>query len=531
MYKVIIADDEDLIRECLRTYVDWENMGFTIAGTAPDGNKAFDLAQKVKPHVVLTDIKMPFCSGIHLMDRLRKSGMDVRILVLSGYDEFEYAQAAIEAGAVGYLLKPIKFDKLKDVMLKLKHDFDIHIYEQIRKNQASVLLCEQFLRKLVNGAFGIGEELHKEAASLGIRLDWRQFSVLVLDLEGGWLQRYKAEERELPLFTMKNVAGEICGRLGAAYGFQTGDNSVGVLVCGQAYSHDELKQTAGELKRTVENFLKMRVAVSLSGIGSGLSHIPDGFRTALRMLDRKFFVGSHVPLSTDNAGCLCTPAEESRKTLNADRLAFLVQSMDGEAVDDFIEAHFRELPTKDAVYDLLYQFMRFAEKYMEKSDIRLPDAVDGSLLHHPDISRKETLADVVAGVKQIFAAVIDGLEANRHKQGNRLIDEIKKMVETHYAEDLSLDSVAQRVHIHPIYLSRVFKRETGKNFIDYVTELRIKQAKRLFKNVSLKTYEISEMVGYKNARHFSKVFKNLNGITPKEYRKIVLGYVDDLTDA
>lgn len=528
MYKVIIADDEDLIRESLRKYIDWESMGFTVVGTASDGKKAFELANELQPHVVLTDIKMPHSSGIQLMGKLKRNGMNAKIVVLSGYDEFEYAQAAIEVGAVGYLLKPIKFDKLKEVMLKIKRDYDLSIHEQIKQNQASVLLRGQFLKKLVHGAFGAGEDLHEQAGNLGIRLGWRQFSIfmLTLDVQGEGVQRYKPEEIHLLL----NESEQVCNRFGQSYGFPMGDQSVGLLIGGESYSDAELKQTAEELKRKLENLLKTTVTLSLSGICRDLRQIPQAFQTVRELLDRKFFVGRHTLLSADNAHQQSHDMENNPKSLNADRLAVLVQSMDLDAVEDFIEAHFSNLTTKDAVYDLFYQFMHFAEKYMDKSDLQLSAFFDRSLLNNRNVSRKETLAEVIADVKRLFASMIDSLDENRHKQGNRLIDGIIKIVREHYTEDISLDSVAEQMYIHPIYLSRIFKKETGKNFIDYVTEQRVMHAKQLLKNISLRTYEISEMVGYKNARHFSKVFKNLTGNTPKEYRKLVLGYVDDLND-
>lgn len=124
MYKVIIVDDEDLIRDGLRTFVKWEQAGFEVVGEACDGNNAFDMIKKFEPHVVLTDIRMPVCTGIELMNKIKDNKLNTKIVVLSGYDEFEYARSALEAGAIGYLLKPIKLDKLMEVLKSIKEELD-----------------------------------------------------------------------------------------------------------------------------------------------------------------------------------------------------------------------------------------------------------------------------------------------------------------------------------------------------------------------------------------------------------------------
>lgn len=371
MYKVIIVDDENPIRKGLITYVNWAEMGFSVAGEASNGNDAIELIRELKPHVVLTDIKMPRCTGIELMEKIKKDNIDIKIVVLSGYDEFEYAKAALKAGAVDYLLKPIEFDKLNEIFIKIKNEYDKRNKEEIQNNRVYSLLKEQFQYDFTNGGIE-KEDIHN-----------------------------------------------------------------------------------------IEN-----------------------------------------------------------------KLILLIKQYNSEGISKLIQDTFNKFSGKADVYNCYISFIKILNRFLEASGIKSTDIIDKKSVDFDRLMNRETVQDVTAELMDVFKNVIEYLGTRDFKYTNKIIEAVKKYIIENYSNNISLEMAANSVHMNHMYLSRLFKKETGVSFTDYLTDIRMQKAKKLMENVSIKLYEISEMVGYYSPKHFSKVFKKNTGVTPKQYRNNVIGYSD-----
>lgn len=526
MYKVVIVDDEDGIREGLRRRIDWSGMGFAVAGEAADGNRAYEVIADVRPHVVLTDIRMPFCTGIQLMERLKRERPEVRIVVLSGYDEFEYARSAIEAGAAGYLLKPIKKDKLRDIFANLKRELDSLISGDIQRNQAAALLRDQFLGKLVLGRFRSPSSLAAKAEEAGISLVYDAYAVLLLQCHrhDAALERYGSDGPELLHYALRNVAEELFGQDGFACGFETDRRAPGMLLAAKRLEAERLAVRAQQVIDAAQSLLQLTVSAAVGDIVGRAEEIAASYQSALLRVESIFFAGPGTVAAGRSAGqaagvpCLPLPPPPP-----FEKVCSVLQQLDREAMEAFVDSCFAGLTDRESVYDRAAQLIKLAGRAAEPSSPRAPGLPGSTEAEAGAFRGMETLEEVAAAVKRAYAGAMERLEQAGRGGRSRWIDEVRKYIEQSYAKDISLEAAAERIHMHPLYVSRMFKKEIGVNFIDYLTEVRVGKAKEMLGQFQFKVYEISELVGYGDPKHFSKVFKKSVGVTPKEYRKLVLG--------
>lgn len=528
MYKLIIVDDERMIREGLKAFVDWSSLGFTVAGMASNGNEAFDLVKELNPDVILTDIKMPFCTGVELMKRINDAGINIKIVILSGYNEYDYVKAALEVGAVDYLLKPIKVEKLIEVFTKIKNDCDKRIKESIKFNEAFTLLKKQFFLKLLQGMMQKNNEILEQAAELGIDFKCNYYYTVIVELDDYHeiIDRFDKQNIGSFILSMKKIIAEICMKYGEGYAFETGEREITVIIGAGNNCQDNIKSLISELKQHVDSAFNLTTTISVGPLSEDIFRISSSYESARVIRNLKFIIGKNRILYPENAveDLDNTVIEILSEDKIENRLILLLQNRNITEIDRLVDSIFRGRIEKEAIYMTFYQVIRFVRKYLDKNNIMLRDVIDEEALKYEYLLKKETLQDIIINMKDILLKTIEYLNCYKGKSANRIVEDIKEYSEIYYGNNISLDIIAQKLGMHPKYLSRIFKQETGMNFIDYLTSLRIDKAKKLMKDPALKTYKISEMVGYYSSKHFSTVFKSITGISPKEYRTSILGY-------
>lgn len=530
MYKLLIADDEEWIRDGLKTFVDWKTMGFTVVGEAEDGEQALEMVDKLSPHVVLTDIRMPFMTGIELMEKVRQFDRSIKFIILSGYDEFTYAHAAIDSGASGYLLKPINVDKLKEVFGKVKREFDEYRKEETKKTRAYQLLRERFIAKLVQGNAEIKHDLAELANEAGVQIVDRGFAVLLVELDDmrRISEKYTSNDQELLQYALKNIAEELFRDECEVYFFDWNQPSFGMLLAwdaGAAVRPDEIAERY--IAMTVDS-IKLKITVYSGSKADDAFQIKRSYDSALLLSEMKFFYGKNRLISEASARAFQQARNESPAPVQAERLISIVQEAELLPLQEYVDATFDGVSAIEDVIETYAQIMKVATKLKKKFHPLLASVQIAKEQDYYKIPEFETLEELKSAVVLTFRDMIRALAASRTQPQNRIIDELISYMENRCAEEITLEKAAELVFMHPIYVSRLFKKETGKNFIDYLTEIRIAKAKQLLGDFSLKIYAVSDMVGYNDPKHFSKVFKQAVGVTPREYRKLVLGYMDDL---
>lgn len=521
MYRVLIVDDELIVREGLKQFVKWNELGFEVVGEASNGEKAFELVYDLKPHVVLTDIKMPVCTGIELMKKIKQTGIETSIIILSGYDEFDYAKAALEVGAVDYILKPPDLVKLTEILTKLKLDFEKKSILDRQVTEALNILRDKFLLKLAAGT------LSRNELSEGT-----QKYNLVFDSDGYNTMIIQAGDEHKELFfdlSVKKDIEKICSGYGKGYAFENNDEGIAVIA-GSSNIVEDIASVAAEIKQYFDSRpSKITATICIGSPANEVLQICKSYEAAKKTLELKFALGNdRIIFPEDINGLPKQEAEENDSLEN--KFLCLLQAKDLNGLRALV-SHFL---TAGAEKEAAYRKYRFLEnilrKYLEKIDIRITDMPGEKCLNHKSMPYKETVNDLGSSFVDLCEKVFGYMDSVNKKVPNKLVRDIQCFVKENIGKDISLEIIADRFNMHPMYVSKAFKKETAMNFIDYITNVRIQKARELMYDTNDKNYEISKKVGYYSPKHFSRVFKSVTGVTPKEYRKYILGLTDGGND-
>lgn len=516
MYKVLVVDDEKNIRERLVRSFPWNETGFRVIGSAGDGLEALDMIEQHAPHVVMTDILMPEMNGIELAKAIQAAHPHMKVLILSAYDDFKYAQDAIRYGVKGYLLKPLMKDEFVDVLHGIALELDKD--EELERDAMSGAGAreEAMLIDLVKG-----EDVHQHQASW--LHDYTRIAVCSFE---------KRFEQDLGLSARQfitQITKEFWKEIDYPVLFY-GNRLVLFIHDTRPISKYELK---GKLERYAE-FVNDSISTSYGkpcylsiGIGNmteGPNQICTSFNQAIYSLSYKLFdeyasIIFYQDLPTSRA-------DEGFKERTNEHVSFamshLIESIFAHRKDetasilrDFFDA--LEQGKRLSLGEIQIAFSEFILSLLLKAKekrLSLPALDKNQALEQ--IQAAESFADLKKWMKLTLEKITDGPEEER--DGNRYVLLAKQHVLSHYSEKITLEDMAQQLFIHPAYFSSIFKKETGQNFIDYVNEVRVRKAVELLKNKDSKIKEISIAVGFQNHSYFNKVFKKVIGVKPLEFR-------------
>ena len=523
-YKVFLVEDEIVTREGIRDNVGWTAHGFELCGEAPDGEMALPLLQSVKPDLLITDIRMPFMDGLQLSRIVRDRLPATKIIILSGHDEFEYAQKAISLGVSEYLLKPISVQDLHEVLRKVAAELDQEsserralqrLREQIEENRAA--LRERFLLKLVTGAATSAEAVEKSQL-LGIDLVARCYLVVILRAEpsdGSGPFDYDRRQQAHQV-----VAGYV-------------ENNPDVFLLGKDIEELVLlmKGNTPEYLQEERDLLLTRIRGELAPAGCNLRAGSGAPHKRISDICQSFAEAVDDMRAVTDGRAAERPGDgfDKAELLKVDRSSVddYLRTGTVEGFDPFFEAFVHPLgerALRSSVVDN-YIFMD-----MVLAAARFVDELGGDVDKLvPELDEAGTVSAGIESVEQLCerartvlvgALVFRDGRAGRHYVG--VLKQAQETMERRYMEpELSLNDVAAQVNLSPCHFSAVFSQETGQTFKEYLTEIRLKKAKELLRTTALKTFEICYQVGYNDPHYFSHVFKKQTGVTPGEFRSQV----------
>ncbi|MGG6313186.1 response regulator [Paenibacillus macerans] len=523
--RVLLADDEPVILRGLKKLIAWEELGFSIIGEANDGNELKQLMQECRPDLIISDISMPGCSGIDIIREIHEASLPMKVIFISAYQEFAYARQAIQYGAVDYLVKPVNQTHLESVVGKAA----ALIREENEGERAKEMLTHYerkqrtvTIEELLDGLMDGDKRAAAELTRMGAVALSRHTSVCMLETDEtmGSASRWEERERKLVQFALYNIIKETVDPGGNCLMFQK-DGRFGILI--QHESADEPRKLANDLHGKINVFLKLPVSIGIGRPVSGIEAASASYRAALEALIAKYFTGLNRVLEADETAAdrseePCGLAELEEKMIKA------LMSQNREELHASMNRLLRAIEqqaegSKQLAVMSAYNTILLLDQSMAKIGIQLSTAIQEPNALLARLSGYATFE----GVKKEFASVVEhACEQISHKLANKEVTElqrIKTYMEEHYAENITLESMAALIYMNPYYFSSFFKKHTGKNFKQYLTEERMKQALRLLLETDLMIYEIAERVGYNNARHFSDMFKKMYGKLPQEYRQ------------
>ncbi|HRF47231.1 MAG TPA: response regulator [Anaerolineales bacterium] len=519
-YKVFFVEDEDVTREGIRDTVDWRANGFEFCGEASDGEMALPLLQAANPDVLITDIKMPFVDGLQLSSFVRERMPWVKIVILSGHDEFAYAQRAIRLGVAEYLLKPITVRTVHQVLQKLGAQLDEERREQgqMRRLQTQMdenvaALRERLLLKLVVGAIPAAEAIEK-SASLKLDLVARYYAVTVVKLDPGdpaGSLDFVEHQR------IQSVVAELVAHNPDAYVIQKDWDEMVLVLKGNApellVEEREvfLDQASRHLAAT-----GYRLIVGVGSCRSRLAELCESFVEALIALQR----GSiGLPQRV-----VAVPKHELLR-LDQEAIEAFLRSGDADQAGAFFDRHLRPQSETALRSPLLKNYIcvgliAAAARVIQEWGGDEAEVVPELDTLEATLTAITSVAELRRTALQILTRVLAFREANGRRQHVRLIQQAKAHIDGHYADpDLSLNTVAALVGLSPSHFSVVFGQAMGKTFRDYLTEVRIQRAKEFLRSTTLTVNDIAYRVGYSAPHYFSHVFRKVTGATPTEFRE------------
>lgn len=523
MYKVMIVDDDRIIRKGLMKTIPWAEHGFKLVGEAGDGEQALAIIEQEQPEIIVSDIKMPFMDGLELARRTREINPAIKFIFLTGFEDFSYAKAAIDLQAVDYLLKPVERDVLLAKVEKAAAAYEKEQGSETQLQEAQPYLRAKLFQRILAGEDD--ESLVREGAHLSLDLDHAYVCALLARIDDYAVESVHpaVHHRELKANLANGMEACIAytGLTAGVYALE--HDAFAVLVHGDAEEDFAgVKELGEKLCNYVRENFSATITIGIGTVQRGLTGTAASFDDAHAVLEFRHLVGKDTVITPDDIDRL-TPEVQERTDTQED----LVEKVRLGLVDDALQllATMEEelctsrLPLGDVrmrAVDMLLGLFKGAESWAPAwCDKFKPNKTK----YYSQINSMQTVTEIMELLRSLVDNLAQFMVDENENSRLDIIDEVTSYIETHYAEhSLSLQDIGQHVHMNPIYLSVLFKKKKRITFTAFLLQVRMKKAMELLRATSLKTYEVAEQIGYNSPEYFGACFKKYTGTSPLEFR-------------
>lgn len=535
MLKVLIIDDEEKVCRLIQCLIDWESLGLQIAGFCHDGMAALDKIKETSPDIIITDIRIPGCDGLALIKAAQEFNPKIHFIIISGYGQFDYAQRAIQYGVSDYILKPIKEKELKGALISIvekQQSMESHkqqdeairqelnfTQERIKSNFISDLLLTPQLMRTFHSAADINRAYYTDFTESAF-----SFICVFLDTPSENGQALVND------FLLNKAAGIIENET-KQYHDCTIAVSGSYIYClvndgteKLSLLYQTMKNIRGALLALKEIFPELHVILLQSGIKDSFEDIPACFGEINSALCEKILSGndaiysySRLPQCKSHIADFITPTfrnqyltcaetfqyEALKEQLSslADRLIHLVP-----VTGEFIWQVYKEL---------ISLFLFFLKQH--KIDVSLEELTNK---WYDTFLSFTSVLDAFHYLAEEHCLLLEDWRSHKKKSQSKAVLAAKQYINENYAKGLTLELIGQEVGLNPSYFSNIFKKETGNSFVDYLTDIRIQNAKNLLTETDLEIIEVSERTGFNDLKYFNRCFRKITGMTPAAYRKL-----------
>lgn len=534
--KVFLVEDEMVIRRGIKNSIDWEKEGYIFCGEASDGELAYPMIIKEKPDILITDIRMPFMDGLELCKLVKKELPNIKILILSGYDEFDYAKEAIRLGVTEYLLKPISSGKLLEALngvsesiRREKEDKDLvrKYMEEMRENTEHEK--QKFFEQMIAGNLSMADAL-ETGKKYEMNLSAGMYNLLLFRFTLGKENRKSGEL----LGEAEYAIEKLTERLEYVFEFQRGVEGWAFLL--MADNEEQMSERVKELSKDLEEIMKNYSTIAyFGGIGqpvARLRELEESFREAERALAARFTMELNRIISVEdirmaqNVDTLddieITSFGEREKTRTM--LEKFLNNGAEDEIDEFVDVYINELPEENLKSVLMRQYIIMDAYIVMMSFCEKIEGIEGEMQAQSEELKNsmktiQTLEEIKNYIRMLLKKIIGVRDTISGRRYSDIIEIAKDQIrKTYMSDEISLNTIAAEVGMSPSYFSSIFSKEMGKTFVEYLTEIRMDRAKELLMCSSMKTSEIGYEVGYKDPHYFSYIFKKTQNCTPKEFR-------------
>ena len=541
MLKIFLAEDEVIVRETIKRMIPWENLGFELVGEAADGEMALPLLIRQQPDLLITDIKMPFMDGLTLARLAKKEVPGLKVVILSGYDDFNYAKQAINIGVEDYLLKPITKNALIERLTEIRSRYEDEktqreYYEKFHREMQAYEKnsSRDFFEALVSGSLDM-MEVYKRAEKLGLDIVAESYNVLIFTMNrnedfSGQREGYSSWEAESLEMLEKFFTGHPFAML-----FRSNVFSYGVLIKGEKNSIRENTRICVEEIRKIfdrkEDNKEWFVAVGESV--ERLSQIQKSYHSASRAFSQRYLYDGKVlyydeMLAMEKKDVTNDDSEYLQKVdVNALNPTILQKFLSNgllEETENFVQDYFYAIgqePMESVVFrsyvilNVRFSVLSFLKELGCDTKTLEPEDTEKILAESG-----RNMESIIAYAEKLVSQAIQLRDRNSGNKNRSILKTAVDFIDQHYMEeDMSLNKAANAANVSANHFSALFSQNMGQTFIEYLTSLRMDKAKEYLRCTGMRSSEIAGEVGYKDAHYFSYLFKKTQGMTPSDYRK------------
>ncbi len=540
MYKLFIVEDEETIRNGLVHHICWEDWGFAICGNASNGKKALDQIRARDVDVVFTDVRMPVMDGLELA-RLIKEEVDpsIKVVILSGFGEFIYAQKSLEYGVFHYILKPIKLDQLADVFGKLKLEMDETQKEraEVAKLKSKVtesrrIYTDKLFNSLIKGQAAEIESLEIAFADVQVMPKGMYYSCAVFDVDNRGLLSSE-EQSQLKSLLDHSVPGwiyqfEVEDMESFTYFLKDDKRRMVLLRNSSNCKLDEWLLVIQQVRSHFETSLLEKMGVSGITMSAGVGMIvedawslKESYAQACEALAYRMHIGAgSVIIGNELPPLRKLKSLELQLIREKEKQLIGRLTANGENLESFVEEIFGILG-RDGSIDSVH-IKKIIEQVLNNVSRQVAESYPKWKGQFDDAGSIDQLTDMkgLLNYTKIWVCAISKQHHDgSHMEGRNLIKKIKDYVADQYHRSITLNEISEKYFLNASYFSWLFKQETGITFSAYLTALRMEAAKEMLREDTHKVYEIAEYVGYQDYRNFCKTFKKNVGVSPKDYKQ------------
>lgn len=541
MLKIFLAEDEVIVRETIKRMIPWEDLGFELVGEAADGEMALPLLLRQKPDLLITDIKMPFMDGLTLAKVAKKEIPGLKVVILSGYDDFSYAKQAINIGVEDYLLKPITknalIERLTEIRSRYEHEkTQKEYYEKFHREMQAYEKnsSRDFFEALVSGSMDM-MEIYRRSKKLGLDIVAEAYNVLIFTMNceedfSGQREGYSEWEAEslelLEEFFSENTSAML---------FRCNIFSYGVLIKGQKETIEEnTRSCVSEIQRILDRKEQKRQWFVAAGEPvERLSQIQKSYYSASRAFSQRYLYDENILYYDEMASMEKKNVTEDDSTylqkvdVNALNPAILQKFLSNgllEETENFVKDYFYAIGQEPLESLVFRNYVTLNVRFSVMSFLK-EIGCDTRTLEQEDTEdvlseSSKSLENAIAYAEKIISQAIALRDQNSGNKNRSILKTAVDFIDSHYMEeDMSLNKAANAANVSANHFSALFSQNMGQTFIEYLTNLRMNKAKEYLRCTSMRSSEIAGEIGYKDAHYFSYLFKKTQGMTPSDYRK------------
>jgi len=541
MIRILVVDDELFVRERIKGCIDWESIGMKIVGETEDGIEGIQKLEELQPDIVITDISMPCMNGLEFSNFIRENYPKIKVVILTGYSDFDYAREAISAGVLHYLLKPVNKNEIMKIMLQLKEMIE---QQQIIEDYVGDLKKDsrEYYNKRRQEIFQIMVEHEDSRKDLILQAEFKKYfhkikaeyrAVLVIE-KSIVVEKHDSnpqkrdmisdkEESMLWIYAVTNVMNEIFEKyMETEILHENGQRGILLIGCTEQSIWNHYSWLVQKAARYIKKHLGIIITVGVSNLHYGLQEIALAYKEANIALKNKLILGEGQIIAytdiQDTMGKIRIPVGIHTELLVCMRLNNFKAVQ--EKIKDIFEEIKKEKMSVDNIYIILAEVMLVLTEYAKEKNLEAFSNVEVSHFVQNIMDNHHSLEDIETEILGQFRVLLASNEEMGQQGYTSIMRKAKKYIDEHYQnQDMKLEVIANHAGISPCYLSNLFKKESKISLNDYITRKRMQRTKELLEQGGCTLAEITERVGFADPYYLSKCFKKIYGVSPTRYKR------------